>query len=280
MKKAQDTALRLALAFCGLLIAGVTIGIFVYLFYQGREVLSLQFFVDRPRGLPLGTDGGIFPALVGSLYLGVLSGGIAGILSILGAAFLVFYCEKPWIKRLVHISHLCLSGFPSILFGLAGYTMLVFGLKLPRSLLVAVITISVMIYPFISIRIHKNFEENYMPLMRESLSLGIPKSYSLLRMILPHSFPQNLSVILLGMAYGMGATAPVMFTGAVVHAGVPQGLMEPFMALPYHLYLLANDGISMKYAYGTACALIVLLFALTIAGRRLGRLGKRTEGTK
>ena len=66
------------------------------------------------------------------------------------------------------------------------------------------------------------------------------------------------------MAYGMGAVAPILYTGAVMQAGVPSKLTDPFMSLPYHLYTLVNNGFSLDYAYGTAFVLMLLLLIIQL----------------
>ena len=71
-----------------------------------------------------------------------------------------------------------------------------------------------------------------------------------------------LGTVALGMAYGMGAVAPILYTGAVMLADVPGNLTDPFMSLPYHLYMLVNNGFSLEYAYGTAFVLLLLLLSI------------------
>jgi phosphate transport system permease protein len=72
------------------------------------------------------------------------------------------------------------------------------------------------------------------------------------------------------MAYGMGAVAPLMYTGAVLSANIPERLDQPFMSLPYHLYILVTDGISLEYAYGTAFVLLLLLLIIHLFVRGVG----------
>ena len=62
----------------------------------------------------------------------------------------------------------------------------------------------------------------------------------------------------------MGAVAPILYTGAVMHAEVPKKLTDPFMSLPYHLYMLVNNGFSLEYAYGTAFVLMVFLLCIQL----------------
>ena len=121
-----------------------------------------------------------------------------------------------------------------------------------------------MIIPFVAIRAGKILEEQGQEYMNHSLSLGISREYTLRRLIWPHCLPELLGTVALGMAYGMGAVAPILYTGAVMIADVPHKLTDPFMSLPYHLYMLVNNGFSLDYAYGTAFVLLLLLLIIQI----------------
>ena len=133
-----------------------------------------------------------------------------------------------------------------------------------RSLICAAITVAAMIVPFVAIRAKKIFDEKGIEYMRNSESLGLSKEYALWRLILPACLPELLSTIALGMAYGMGAVAPILYTGAVMQAKVPEKLTDPFMSLPYHLYMLVSNGFSLEYAYGTAFVLMAFLLCIQL----------------
>lgn len=257
-------SIRLIFLLLGLSVIGVTLFLFLYVFWKGKNVMSLSFILDKPAGVPLGTAGGIFPALMGSLYLGILAALIGGILGIGAAIYMVFYCENKYVAGIVNAAVTGLSGIPSILFGLVGYTLLIYGLGINRSLLTAALCVSAMIVPFVAIRAKKVLEEKGVAYMVNSLGLGLSREYTLRKMILPVCFPELLGTVALGMAYGMGAVAPILYTGAVMQAGVPKKLTDPFMSLPYHLYTLVNNGFSLDYAYGTAFVLMFLLLCIQL----------------
>ena len=262
--KLSKYVIRLILILFGLSVIGVTLFLFLYVFWKGKNVMSLSFILDKPAGVPIGTAGGIFPALMGSLYLGALSALIGGILGIGAATYLVFYHRNKYVSGIVNFAITGLSGIPSILFGLVGYTLLIYGFGISRSLLCASLCVSAMIVPFVAIRARKVFEEKGLSYMTNSISLGLSREYALRKMILPVCFPELLGTVALGMAYGMGAVAPILYTGAVMQAGVPGKLTDPFMSLPYHLYILVNNGFSLDYAYGTAFVLMLLLLIIQL----------------
>ena len=255
---------RLICLLLGLLTIGVTLFLFLFVFWKGKNVISLSFLLDDPSGMPIGTDGGIFPALMGSIYLGALSAIIGGIIGIGVAAYLAFYSPCGRFHNVVKGALFGLSGIPSILFGLVGYTLLIYQFGMSRSLICAAITVAAMIVPFVAIRAKKIFDEKGIEYMRNSESLGLSKEYALWRLILPACLPELLSTRALGMAYGMGAVAPILYTGAVMQAKVPEKLTDPFMSLPYHLYMLVSNGFSLEYAYGTAFVLMAFLLCIQL----------------
>ena len=263
-RRIRDLAVRLLCLLIGIASIGAALFLFVFVFWKGRDVMSLSFLLEKPSGMPIGTDGGIFPALMGSVYLGGLSALIGGVIGIGGAAYLTFYSGGKGIAAVVDKAVTGLSGIPSILFGLVGYTLLIYHFGIPRSLLCAGVTVAAMIIPFVAIRAKKIFSEKGLEYMYNSQSLGLSKEYALRRLIFPACMTELFGTAALGMAYGMGAVAPILYTGAVMQAEVPKKLTDPFMSLPYHLYMLVNNGFSLEYAYGTAFVLMVFLLCIQL----------------
>ena len=270
----SSVVLKTSACLCGAIVIAIALFIFAYIFAHGIQSMSWEFIFDRPRGIPLGTEGGVRPAIMGTIYLGALTGMVSGIIATITSIYLVFYCNSKYIKGIIRSSIYFLSGMPSILFGLVGYTILLNHLGMNRSLLTAGITVSVMILPFITIRIIKIFKEDIMEMQHASLCLGLSKSYILRKLILPNYFADILASITLGIAYGIGAAAPVMVTGAVVFAETPQNLNQPFMSLSYHLYILISTGISLENAHGSAFLLMLLLLSVNVFCRVLGHIRK------
>lgn len=167
--KVSKYLIRIVLILLGLSVIGVTLFLFLYVFWKGKTVMSLSFILDKPAGVPIGTAGGIFPALMGSLYLGALAALIGGILGIGASAYLVFYHRNKYVSGIVNFAITGLSGIPSILFGLVGYTLLIYGFGISRSLLCASLCVSAMIVPFVAIRARKVFEEKGISYMTNSI---------------------------------------------------------------------------------------------------------------
>ena len=266
----KNLLFKLWIYFSGILIISVTLGIFIFLLYKGVGVISLDFLFSSPKGIVLGTEGGIFPAIVGSLLSGLLSGLMGGFLGLCTAIYLAFYCKSLKLKSYMINALQCLAGIPSVTLGLFGYSFLIVGFGLRKSLLSVSLTLNIMIVPYLSIRIMKALEESSTDQMICSLSLGISKSYTITKLIIPSALKYIMTSLGLSIVFAMGATAPVMFTGAVIMAGVPSKLSDPIMVLPYHLYMLISEGLSVEMAYGTAFVLIVIVLLINIVCRYIG----------
>ncbi|NFS08337.1 phosphate ABC transporter permease PstA [Clostridium botulinum] len=244
------------------LVVFIVFFIIAYVFKNGIHTINKDFLLDNPKGMPLGKEGGIFPAIVGSLLLMFISSITASILGIATAVYLTLYNKNKKIESIIHIIIHSISGIPSIVLGLFGYSFWVFFLDLGVSLLAGAITLSIMIFPYIEVVTEKAIEEVDKKLIVSSYSLGIDKTYTFFKIILPQCIEEIVSGIMLSGGFAMGATAPIMLTSAVISAPTPDSIMSPIMALSYHLYILISQGISMENAYGTAFVLMSILIIL------------------
>ncbi|NLJ72503.1 MAG: ABC transporter permease subunit, partial [Syntrophomonadaceae bacterium] len=143
------------------------------------------------------------------------------------------------------------------------------------SLLAGSVALALMIFPVLVIYSREALlavDDNYRLV---TLSLGISKSYTLFRIIIPNAMPGIIAGILLALGYAAGATAPIMVTAAAIMASSSGVLLEPVMALPYHLYILFNEHISLNQAYATALVLVSLLLIINFLALWLQRLQER-----
>ncbi|KYN76791.1 phosphate ABC transporter permease [Clostridium sporogenes] len=263
MKKSlKDILLLLWYFLSTFLVIFIVFFIIAYVIKNGIHTINKDFLLDNPKGMPLGKEGGIFPAIVGSLLLMFISSITASILGIATAVYLTLYNKNKKIDSIIHIIIHSISGIPSIVLGLFGYSFLVFFLDLGVSLLAGAITLSIMIFPYIEVVTEKAIEEVDKKLIISSYSLGIDKTYTFFKIILPQCVEEIVSGIMLSGGFAMGATAPIMLTSAVISAPTPDSIMSPVMALSYHLYILISQGISMENAYGTAFVLMSILIIL------------------
>ena len=149
--------------------------IFAFIFFKGFRSINMNFIFSNPAGIILGKEGGIFPAIIGSVYTSFISCIISSIFGISSAIYLVFYNKNKFINNIFDIIFQCIAGIPSIVLGLFGYSVLVLYMGFGKSILSMSITQSIMILPFISIRVKKALNEFDFNIIYSSYSLGISK---------------------------------------------------------------------------------------------------------
>ncbi|MEG6616663.1 phosphate ABC transporter permease PstA [Peptococcaceae bacterium 1198_IL3148] len=248
----------------GLSMLVILLGIIGYLTYRGGSVLSLEFITSSPSGMPLGVEGGVLPAIRGTLYLVLVAIITAALPGVITAVYLAEYAEESKFKTMINLTVQCMAGVPSVVTGLFGYAFFVMCLGFGISLLAGGLTLGIMIFPQIVVTARDallSVDEKYR-LVGETL--GVSRWYMLVRVILPQAASAIVGGILLAMGYAAGATAPIMVTAAVISANSSGALLEPVMALPYHLYILFTQQISIENAYGTALLLVLLLLFINV----------------
>lgn len=238
--------------------------ILTFILLKGFHSINIDFIFSNPSGIVLGKEGGIFPAIIGSIYTSFAACIISSILGISSSIYLVFYNKNKFINNIFDIIFQCIAGIPSIVLGLFGYSVLVLYMGFGKSILSMSITQSIMILPFISIKIKKVLNELDFNIIYSSYSLGIGKSYTIRKIVLKEIWTEIISIITLANSLAIGATAPLIFTGAVINSPVASSIFEPSMVLPYHLYILLTQGISEKNAYATAFILLSIVLILNL----------------
>lgn len=259
----------------GLFILLVLLGIFGYLVLRGGPVLSWEFIFAHPKGFPLGTEGGVLPAIKGTACLVLVALTVAVIPGIGTAIYLTELAVHSKYKEIINITIQCMAGVPSIVIGLFSYAIFVVQLGFGISLLAGGLALGIMIFPVIVVTARDALLAVNTDYRMVGLGLGVSRWYLLSRVIFPQAAPAILSGILLSMGYAAGATAPIMVTAAVVSANTSGALFEPVMALPYHLYILFSQQISIDHAYGTALLLVLLLLALNIVSMGIRNFKRR-----
>jgi len=226
---------------------------------NGLPALSWEFLTQPPKDL--GRAGGIFPAIIGTLYLVMGAIAIALPLGVGAAIYLVEYTREGRITRLIRTGVDLLNGTPSIVFGLFGFAFIVLYLNVGVSLLAGQVTLALMILPTV-IRTTEESLKNIPQSLREgSLALGATRWQTISRVVLPPAVPGIVTGAILSIGRAAGETAPVMFTAVVFSSRfLPDSVFQPVMALPYHLFILAtNVPGSSTNKYGTALVLLLLV---------------------
>jgi phosphate transport system permease protein len=244
----------------------VPVGLIVVIIIQkGLPAISWQFLTDIPRsGM---RSGGIFPAIVGTLYL--VAGAIIFALPIglLAAIYLSEYSKENILNRIVRLAIINLSGVPSVVYGLFGLALFVVFFKFGASILSGSLTLGIMILPII-ITASREALESVPDTFREvSLSLGASKWQTIRHIVLPNAIPGILTGTILGIGRAAGETAPILFTVAAFYLPqLPRSIFDQAMALPYHLYVISTQvpNLDAKIRYGTALVLLALVLFMNL----------------
>lgn len=234
---------------------------------KGGGVISWGFLTEAPRrGM---TEGGIFPAIIGTFLVTLVTSVLAVPLGMFAAIYLNEYAKQTRLTRIIRLSIRNLSGVPSIVYGLFGVILFVNILRFGTSILSAGLTLGLLTLPWTitaSEEALKTIPNSY----REgALALGATKWQSIRTNVLPYAVPGMLTGTVLGLARAAGETAPIMFTGAAFYLPyLPKSLGDQFMALPYHLYIMATQHHAITQvrplAYGTALVLIALVLGMNM----------------
>ncbi|MCF4151212.1 phosphate ABC transporter permease [Dethiosulfovibrio sp. F2B] len=243
---------------------GTVLGMIGFLVLRGAPSLSFDFLTGEPAGFPLGADGGIAPAIAGTLCLGAVAALSGGFLALGTSLYLSDRKNKGILAASIRFAVTLIAGTPSIVLGLFGYSFLVVTAGFGVCLLSAGLVLGVMIFPYMEVRFEASFRRHGDVLLIPSAALGVSRTWGMIHLVIPACGGELLSALAQSVGFAMGAAAPIMFTGAVLHTGMPSGLTDPVMALPLHLYILVGQGISYENAYGTALVLTVMVFFLNL----------------
>ena len=233
-----------------------------YLVYLAWPSLSWEFLVDVPkRGM---TDGGIWPAFVGTLYLVGISLVVSTPIGVLAAVYLNEYAKDNWFNRVVHLAVINLAGVPSIVHALFGLGAFVYAAGFGYSILSAALTLAIMTLPVIIASTREALASVPMAFREACWNVGATRWQTIRAVVLPNSISGILTGVILQVSRAAGETAPVMFTGAVFFKAVergdlfPYGLREQCMALSMHLYTLATQVPNVKESLPYATAVVLL----------------------
>ncbi len=237
--------------------------VFLYvIFAKGGKMISWEFLTQSPRRFM--TEGGIYPAIVGTFWLTILSIGFALPLGVLTAIFLTSYAKPAWLVRIVRVAINTLAGVPSIIYGLFGLTVFVQLFKFDVSILSGTLTLGVLAMPMIINASEEAIKSVPRDFREASLALGATERQTILRVILPTALPNILTGTIISIGRVAGETAPILFTAATFYTRLrPTSVFDEVMVLPDHIYALMTEGShaakQMPIAYGTAVVLLALV---------------------
>jgi phosphate transport system permease protein len=256
--------MRVAALVNALILAGVV----YFLVSRGWRAISWSFLSEAPRNSM--TEGGILPCIVGTALLSAGAISVAFPVGVATAVYLNEYARQGKLLRIIRLAVNNLAGVPSVVFGLFGLAFFVITLKLKVSILSGALTLGALTLPMIIGTAEEALRSVPDAYRQASLALGATRWQTIARVVLPAALPGMLTGVILGLARAAGETAPIMFTAAVFYTpSLPGSLLDPVMALPYHIYVLATAGTDIETTrplqYGTALVLVALVLGMNLA---------------
>lgn len=277
-KKYKEKITLGMLKLCAFITAAVLILILAYVLYQGLPHINLTFLTTSYKP-GLGLEG-IWPMIIGTLQLVGLTLLFAAPVGVFAAIYLAEYAKPSRFLNVMRFAIECLSGIPSIVYGLFGYTFFVIFLGLKFSLLSGALTLAIMTLPTII----RTTEEALYAVPRSyregSLALGATGLTTLFRIVLPSAIPGIVTSIILAIGRVVGETAAVYYTAGTI-PGIADSIMKSSRTLAVHLYFLAKEGLDLGQSYASATILIIVVLLLNLtAGKLASILNRRLSGGK
>jgi phosphate transport system permease protein len=232
---------------------------------RGSSAISFNFIFGYPsEGMKAG---GIWPAIVGTIYLTLGSAFFSVPLGIGAAIYLSEYAPDNRLTQIIRIAIITLAGIPSVVYGLFGLGLFVLYMKLGTSILAGSLTLAIMNLPVIISTTEEALRSVPQAFRVVSISLGATRWQTIQRIILRQALPGMITGVILGLERAAGETAPILFTAAAFYLPrLPHSPFDQTMALPYHLYVIATQvpGMPQKIQYGTALVLLVLVLGMNL----------------
>lgn len=233
---------------------------------RGLPALSWEFISTAPRnGMK---EGGIFPAIVGTILLTLGTALVAIPVGVGGAIYLAEYARDTKFTRAIRLAIVNLAGIPSVVYGLFGLGLFVLFLQFGTSIIAGSLTLAIMTLPIIISTSEEALRTVPVEFRTVNISLGGTKWQGIRRIVLPQALPGIITGVILGLLRAAGETAPILFTVAAFYLPrLPSSPFDPVMALPYHLYVISTQvpGMPPRQQYGTALVLLILVLSLNVS---------------
>jgi phosphate transport system permease protein len=248
--------------------------------WNGWAQVTWEFLTAAPRqGM---TEGGVFPAIYGTVLLVLLMTIFVVPLGVCVAIYFSEYANREsWLYRWTRQAVNNLAGVPSIVFGLFGLGFFVqfvgggidktfFGGELTYgqpALIWAALTMAVLTLPVVIVSVEEALRAVPQAYRDASYALGATRSQTIFRVVLPDALSGVLTGGVLAVSRGTGEVAPILFVGAAYYLPhLPTSPNDQFMQLGYHIYVLSTQSPNVEETkpllYATVLVLLVLTFLL------------------
>lgn len=232
---------------------------------RGLPAINWTFLTQPPTNMM--REGGILPAIVGTIYLIIGTTLFALPLGVFAAIYLSEYAKPGPFTRLIRLSIVNLAGVPSVVYGLFGLGLFVMLLRFGASLLSGSLTLAILTLPVIITASEEALSSVPQSFRDASLALGATKWQTTVRVVLPNAISGIITGLILGIGRAAGETAPILFTVAAFYLrDLPRSIFDQAMALPYHLYVLSTQvpNAPPRIQWGTALVLLTLVLGMNL----------------
>jgi len=273
-RKIKDSIIKIFIWLCGFLTIGMLAWLLTYIIANGINHLSLSFIFSEFKG----DTRGIFPMIINTLLIVLLSIAISTPIGIFSAIYLVEYAKPGKLLKTIRFATETLQGIPSIIYGLFGFIFFVTFMRFGFSLLSGALTLSIMVLPTIIRTTEEALKTVPLSFREGSLALGATKLQTIVKVVIPSAIPGILNSVILSIGRIVGETAAVYLTAGMV-TRFPQNIMDSGRTLSVHLYLLAKEGLSFEEAFATASILVISVALINLITNLIAkRMRKITMG--
>jgi phosphate transport system permease protein len=240
---------------------GTALFLIGYIFLRGFQYINWEFLTQPPRQAM--TEGGIYPAIVGTVWLVIWTAIFALPFGIMAGIYLSEYAPRNRATRVIRLSIANMAGVPSIVYGIFGVALFVIQIGMGRSVIAGALTLACLTLPVIITATEEALRQIPTDLRHASLALGATKIRTIRKVVLPAAGPGVITGSILALSRAAGETAPILFTAVAFFAPLASNPFDETMALPYHLYIMATSATkpAPQMVWGTA---FVLVFGLAI----------------
>lgn len=239
------------------------------LIVKGGPIVSINFLFTNPtHGM---TAGGIFPALLGTVWLVSVALLASVPLGVAAAIYLSEYAGDNWLTRIINLAIINLAGVPSIVHALFGVGAFVLFFEFGTSILAASLTLAIMTLPVVIVSTLQSLQSVPHAFREACWNMGATRWQTIRKVVLPNAISGILTGIILEVSRTTGETAPIMFTGAVFFTPfLPQGVFDQTMALALHLFVVSTQVPNVPEALPFGVALVLISMVLLMNSLSIG----------
>ena len=248
----------------GLFFGLVVLGILLFgVIRDGASWLSLEFLQNAPSRRS--ERAGIYPALMGSIFLMLLIIPMIFVIGVGAAIYLEEYAKKSRMTSFIEVNISNLAGVPSIVFGLLGLTFFVRNMGFGSTLIAGALTLALMSLPVVIVSSQEAIRAVPQAMRHASLALGASKWQTTFKVVLPASLPGVITGIILAVSRAIGETAPLIMVGAAIFiARAPESIFSEFTALPIQIYNWTSRPQADFQGLAAAGIIVLMVILLTM----------------